>query len=61
MGLDGVIFTAFLLGFPANEIVMPIIIMAYLAQGAIGNVTGLEEIREILLSNGWNLQTAVSF
>lgn len=61
MGLDGVIFTAFLLGFPANEIVMPIIIMAYLAQGTIGNVTGLEEIREILLANGWNIQTAVSF
>ena len=32
MGLDGVILIAFILGFPANEIVIPIVIMAYMAQ-----------------------------
>ena len=35
MGLDGVILVAFILGFPANEIVLPIVIMAYLAQGSL--------------------------
>ena len=35
LGLDGVILMAFLLGFPANEIVIPIIIMAYLSTGSL--------------------------
>lgn len=38
MGLDGVILMAFILGFPANEIVVPIIIMAYMAQGSISSI-----------------------
>ena len=38
MGLDGVILMAFILGFPANEIVLPIIIMAYLATGQPGGL-----------------------
>lgn len=60
MGLDGVILIAFLLGFPANEIVMPIIIMAYLAQGSILQLDSLAQMRELFLANGWTWVTAIS-
>lgn len=61
MGLDGVILFAFILGFPANEIVLPIIIMAYTAGGVIGDVGGYAELRSILSANGWTYMTALSF
>lgn len=60
MGLDGVILIAFLLGFPANEIVMPVIFMAYLAQGTLMEPGSLSSIKTLLLSNGWTWMTAVS-
>ena len=60
MGLDGVILMAFILGFPANEIVIPIIIMAYTAQGCISELATLEEMKELFISNGWNALTAVN-
>jgi len=59
IGLDGVILTAFILGFPANEIVFPIIIMAYLSQGNILELANLYELRELLIANGWTLSTAI--
>ena len=58
MGLDGVILLAFILGFPANEIVVPIILMTYLAQGTLIEVTDLAALRDILVANGWTWQTA---
>jgi len=60
MGLDGVILIAFILGFPANEIVIPIIIMAYTAQGSLTELETLAEMKELLVSNGWTWTTAVS-
>ncbi len=60
LGLDGVILIAFLLGFPANEIVMPIILMAYLAQGTLAETENLASMKLLLLSHGWTIQTAVS-
>ncbi len=60
MGLDGVILIAFVLGFPANEIVMPIIFMAYLAQGSLIDPGSPAAMKLLLLSHGWTLQTAVS-
>ncbi len=60
MGLDGVILVAFILGLPANEIVIPIIIMAYLAEGSITELGSLAQMRAIFLANGWNLVTAGS-
>ena len=60
MGLDGVILTAFILGFPANEIVIPIIIMAYTAQGSILELDSLSQMRELFVSNGWTWITAIS-
>lgn len=60
LGMDGVILLAFILGFPANEIVVPIIIMAYLSTGSILELDSLAELKTLLVSNGWTWVTAVS-
>ncbi len=60
MGLDGVILLAFILGFPANEIVIPIVLMAYTAQGGLFSIDNLAVLRDLLVSNGWTWTTAVS-
>lgn len=59
IGLDGVILMAFILGFPANEIVFPIIIMSYLSTGSLLDLSNLAELRTLLLTNGWTWVTAV--
>ena len=59
LGLDGVILMAFILGFPANEIVLPIIIMAYLSTGQLTDLGDLSALRGLLVSNGWTWLTAV--
>ena len=59
MGLDGVILLAFILGFPANEIVVPIIIMAYMATGNLLDMSNLAELKTLLVDNGWTWLTAV--
>ena len=59
-GMDGVILTAFILGFPANEIVIPIMIMAYLSQGSLVGYTSLNELHTLLVANGWTWLTALS-
>ncbi len=58
MGLDGYILTAFILGMPANEIVLPIILMCYLKGGTLVNIEDTIQIGQILLQNGWNMLTA---
>ncbi len=60
MGLDGVILLAFILGFPANEIVIPIIIMAYMSQGSLLELDSLTQLKELFVSHGWTWITAVS-
>lgn len=59
MGLDGVILIAFILGFPANEIVIPIIIMAYMAQGSLLELDSLAAMKELFVSHGWTWVTAI--
>ena len=59
VGLDGVIITALLLGFPANEIVIPIIIMSYMSCTTLTDYTGYEQLSQILHNNGWTTVTAV--
>ncbi len=59
MGLDGYILTAFILGFPANEIVFPIIIMSYLATGSLIEMDNLFQLKELLLAHGWTTTTAL--
>ncbi len=58
MGLDGAILLAFLLGFPANEIVLPILIMTYTAGGTLTEL-GLPALQTLLLAHGWTPVTAV--
>lgn len=60
LGFDGVVLLAFILGFPANEIVFPIIIMAYMSSGSILEFDTLAELRALLIANGWTAATAVS-
>ncbi|MDF3001879.1 MAG: Ferrous iron transport protein, partial [Bacillota bacterium] len=59
IGLDGYILMAFILGFPANEIVVPIMIMSYMAAGSMLELDSLTQLRELLLSHGWTWLTAV--
>ena len=58
-GLDGVILTAFLLGWPANEIVIPVMLMAYLSQGTLVEFSGFYELGQLLAAQGWTWVTAV--
>ena len=58
-GLDGVILLAFILGLPANEIVIPLIIMAYLAQGSLVELSDPLALRALLVENGWTWVTAL--
>lgn len=60
MGLDGHILTAFILGIPANEIVLPIMLMSYLNAGTMVSVDNAKNIIEILLQNGWTVITAIN-
>lgn len=58
-GIDGVILLAFILGFPANELVMPLIVMGYLSSGTIASGVDFASFRALLLANGWTVQTAL--
>lgn len=59
IGLDGYILMAFILGFPANEIVIPIIIMSYMATGNMLEFSSLAELKTLLVNNGWTWLTAI--
>lgn len=59
LGLDGVLLLAFFLGFPANEIVIPVALMAYLATGEMTDYSSLDSLKAILTDNGWTNVTAV--
>ncbi len=60
LGLDGVILLAFILGSPANEIVIPIIIMTYLSTGSLCELSSVSAMRELFIANGWTINTAIS-
>lgn len=59
MGLSGVILAAFLLGIPANEIVIPILLMVYSQSGMLVEAEGMAQVGAILSANGWTWVTAV--
>lgn len=59
LGMDGVILLGFILGFPANEIVLPIILMCYTSAGTIIEASDMQILRSILTDNGWNAVTAL--
>ncbi|MNI03072.1 Ferrous iron transport protein B [compost metagenome] len=60
LGLDGFIIMAFILGLPANEIVLPILLMGYMSSGAMVDIDGLGGIKDIFLSHGWTWLTALN-
>lgn len=60
MGLDGYILTAFIFGIPANEIVLPIILMCYLNGNSLVNISDYAAIGEILINNNWTILTAIN-
>lgn len=60
MGMDGVILLAFILGMPANEIVVPIILMTYLSQSSLVEINDMSVLKQLLVDNGWTWVTAVS-
>ena len=60
MGLDGYILTAFILALPANEIVLPIILMGYLGGTSLNNISDTFAIGDILVQNGWTILTAIN-
>ncbi|HHT38557.1 MAG TPA: ferrous iron transport protein B [Mollicutes bacterium] len=59
IGMDGYIIMAFILGLPANEIVLPILIMSYMAGGSMVELDNLMSIKELLVNNGWTVITAI--
>ncbi len=59
MGLDGYILLAFLLGMPANEIVLPIVIMCYTRSGGLVEFDNISELGIILRAHGWSYITAL--
>ncbi len=61
LGLDGAILVAFLLGLPANEIVLPILLMIYLSTGSLTELGDLGVLHALLVQNGWTETTAVNF
>lgn len=61
IGLDGMILLAFILGFPANEIVIPLVLMGYLSSGTLVEINQLSDLAILLTQNGWTSVTAVCF
>lgn len=61
LGVDGVVILALLLGFPANEIVIPIMLMSYLQTSTLIEFENLVELKSILVLNGWSIKTAICF
>jgi ferrous iron transport protein B len=60
LGLDGFILMAFLIGLPANEIVMPILLMGYLSTGSLTEVDSLVDLKKIFIEHGWTWLTALN-
>lgn len=59
IGMDGYIIMAFIMGLPANEIVIPILVMSYMSTGTMIELDSIEALRELLIANGWTWLTAV--
>jgi ferrous iron transport protein B len=60
IGMDGFILMAFILGLPANEIVLPILIMSYMAKGSMLELDSLQAMGDLFIANGWTYLTALN-
>ncbi len=61
IGLDGAILLAFLLGMPANEIVIPMLLLLYSNGGMLTSYESLDSLKNIFLVNHWTILTAINF
>ena len=61
IGLDGFILMAFILGLPANEIVLPILIMSYTAGGTMVELDSIQAMKELFFVHGWTWLTTLNF
>lgn len=61
LGLDGTVVMAFILGFPANETVVPIMLMSYTSSATLMDYSSLKQLGTLLVANGWNIHTAICF
>jgi ferrous iron transport protein B len=61
LGLDGVILLAYIIAIPANEIVVPTMLMVYMGTGAMTEVDSLADLQRLLVvQHGWTMLTAVN-
>lgn len=60
LGMDGALLLAFVLAFPANELVLPLAMMAYQSTGALSGAHSASSIAGVLLENGWTWLTALN-
>ncbi len=61
IGLDGVIMLAYVIAIPANEIVVPTMLMVYTGVGMMSDFTSYEQLRTLLVDqHGWTMLTAVN-
>jgi ferrous iron transport protein B len=61
IGLDGVVLLAYIIAIPANEIVVPTMIMIYMGTSSMMELDSLAELKTLLVDrNGWTLLTAVN-
>ena len=61
VGLDGTILFSFLLGMPANEIVLPVLLLGYKGSGVIAEYASIDVLKQILIMNHWNVITGINF
>ncbi len=60
LGVDGTVIISYLLSFPANELVLPVMLMSYLSEGALTEYSSIESLSKILYENGWSVLTAIN-
>jgi ferrous iron transport protein B len=61
IGLDGVILLAYVIAIPANEIVVPTMLMVYMGVGMMTDVPSFADLRSLLIGqHGWTLLTAIN-
>lgn len=61
MGMDGETLSAFFLGVPANEIVLPLVLMSYLGAGEVSSIENTALIGDVLINNGWTRLNAICY
>lgn len=61
LGLDGTILTGFILGFPANEIIFPLVNMMYTSNETLTEIGNIEKTAETLINNSWSIKTAICY